>query len=294
MNIVAVQNIGPMGPAEGKPLVYNWPIYVHAARLLMPLVLVMLLMRKPNRTRDAWLVLLPALAIPVLVGWVTEQVGGNGIAGLVEDAMAMFLFALAFLWLLAYRLENLPRTTILARVISIFLAAGVIGLIGVSYLGLDVMLVPKAFVCMVLIGAFLAVMALTFYKSRKRYGPLRFLVRLFIIVVVGGATVVTGFAVLLWALSRVLTGGSFNINQLISTLSGEIPASAIGSAAFFLVLFPFLALALWAPTYRRRFHSIFRLPGMQPPDDSAYNGPLPELPVTGDRQTVEEPPDASD
>ncbi|OQB39988.1 MAG: hypothetical protein BWY09_00900 [Candidatus Hydrogenedentes bacterium ADurb.Bin179] len=36
----------------------------------------------------------------------------------------------------------------------------------------------------------------------------------------------------------------------------------IGGSVLFVFMLPFLALALWFPTYHARFHAIFRLPGM--------------------------------
>jgi hypothetical protein len=47
--------------------------------------------------------------------------------------------------------------------------------------------------------------------------------------------------------------------------------SFIGGSTLFLLLLPFVALALWSPAYRPRFHAIFRLPGMDFKRDLVYS-----------------------
>jgi len=296
LTIVGIQDIGPLWPREGKAVAYHWPVYIHAARLIIPLVLVALLLRRPNRARGAWWVLLPPLVLPAAALWVAEKMGESEISdamGFVGDNMTLFFFALAFLWLMSYRLGNLSRLHTFTQALGLLALAGSIGLLGVSFFGYDAMLILKAFVYSVFIFVFLAAMALTAFMSRKRYTPLWFLFHFFIILVVGIAAVGTALSVLLMTLVGGITGGGLGMEYLVTMVVGQMTVSAFTGLVLFLLLLPFLALALWCPVYRQRFHAIFRLPGMRPAGDSAYNDLTHEVPMTGEEPSAGEPPETT-
>ena len=72
LTIVGIQDIGTAGPREGEPVAYYWPVYIHMVRLIIPLALVALLFRRPNRARGAWWVL-PLALIPLVTGlWIAD------------------------------------------------------------------------------------------------------------------------------------------------------------------------------------------------------------------------------
>jgi hypothetical protein len=301
LTIVGIQDIGPLWPREGKPVAYHWPVYIHAARLIIPLILLALLLRKPNRRLSAWWALFPTLALPVAALWVAkkmvEEMGETmieGVTGFLGDSITLILFAMAFLWLTADRLGNQPRPKAFAGVMGMLALAGSIGLLGVSALGFDAMLILKAFVYAVFVAVFLAVMALTAFESRKRYTPLRFLIRFFIILVVGISAVGTLLSMLLMTLAGFFMGGGFDMDYLAEIVMGQMMGSAFIGLVLFLLMLPFLALALWCPVYRQRFHAILRLPGMQPAEDSVYNGLTTELPMTGEEPPAGGPPVTTD
>ena len=301
LTIVGIQDIGPAGPREGKPVAYHWPVYIHAARLIIPLILLALLLRKPNRRLSAWWALLPTLALPVAALWVAkkmvEEMGETvieGVTGFLGDSITLILFAMAFLWLMADRLGNQPRPKAFAGVMGMLALAGGIGLLGVSALGFDAMLILKAFVYAVFVAVFLAVMALTAFESRKRYTPPRFLIRFFIILVVGISAVGTLLSMLLMTLAGFVTGDGLDMEYLSEIVAGQMMGSAFIGLVLFLLLLPFLILALWCPTYRQRFYAIFRLPGMQMAEDSVYNDLRIEVPMTEEDPPAGEPPETTD
>lgn len=297
MTIVGIQDIGPLWPREGEPVAYHWPVYIHATRLIIPLVLVALLLRKPNRRLGAWWVLLPSLVLPVLALWILEpllEIDLGDIMGFLSDSVFLVLFALAFLWLTADRLGNQPRPKAFAGALGTFTLAGGVGLLGISALGFDPMLILKAFVYAVFVAIFLAVTALAAFESRKRYTPLRFLIRFFIILVVGIGAVGTALSAMMMLLAGFFIGGGIDMEYLPEIVVSQMMGSALVGLVLFLLLLPFLALALWCPVYRQRFYAILRLPGMQSEEDSGYNAPMLEIVVTGEVPPVAEPPETTE
>lgn len=286
-----------MWPREGKPVAFYWPVYIHAARLIIPLALLALLLRKPNRARGAWWVLLPPLVLPVAALWVLEQLWNmdlGGVTGFLGDGITLPLFALAFLWLSSYQLINLPRPKAFSGALGTLGLAGIIGLLGVSSFGYDATLILKAFLYVLFVAVFLAALSLAAFESRKRYTPLRFLFRFFIILVVGIALVATALSMFMVLSLGFLMGNSLGVFGWVEIIVGQMTVSAFAGGVLFLLLLPFLALALWCPIFRQRFHAILRLPGMRLEGDNDYNDLSPEVPVMEDSPPAGEPPETKD
>jgi len=297
LTIVGIQDIGTAGPREGEPVAYYWPVYIHMVRLIIPLALVALLFRRPNRARGAWWVL-PLALIPLVTGlWIADAGDAIGLfdfVGVLIETVTLPFFALAFLWLMADKLGNLPRLRTLTLAVGTLVLAGIIGLLGVSAFGFDAILNVKAFIYAVFVVVFLVAMSLAAFVCRKRYTPVRFLLWLFLILVVGTAVTGTALSMLLMLMAGFLMGGGFSLLYLAPMLMSQMTMSALAGLVLFLFVLPFLVLAFWCPFYRRRFYAILRLPGMQTKEDSVYNDPTPEMPVTGDNPPVEESPDTTE
>ncbi|OQB35605.1 MAG: hypothetical protein BWY09_02239 [Candidatus Hydrogenedentes bacterium ADurb.Bin179] len=210
--------------------------------------------------------------------------------GLLIETVTLPFFALAFLWLMADNLGNLPRLRTLTLAVGTLVLAGIIGLFGISAFGFDAMLTVKAFIYAVFVVVFLVAMSLAAFVSRKRYTPLRFLLWFFLILVVGTAVTGTALSMLLMLMAGILMGGGFSLLYLAPMLVSQMTMSALAGLVLFLFVLPFLVLALWCPFYRKRFYAILRLPGMQQEEDSVYNDSTPEIPETGEVPLVEEPP----
>lgn len=297
LTVVGIQEIGPLWPREGKPVAYHWPVYIHATRLIIPLALVALLLRKQNRRLSAWWVLLPSLVLPVLALWILEplvEIDLGDITGFLTDGVSLVLFALAFLWLTADKLGNQPRPKAFAGAMGTLALAGSIGLLGISALGYDAMLILTAFLYVVFVAIFLAVMTLTAFESRKRYTPLRFLIGFLIILVVGISAVGTALSTVMMLLAGFFVGGGIDMVDVGQAMAGQMMGSAFIGFILFLFVLPYLALALWCPIYQQRFHAIFRLPGMQPAEDSVYNDLGIEVPMTEEDPPAGEPPETTD
>lgn len=275
MEIVGIQDIGPLGSSEGEPVLIYWPVYFHLVRLIPALIVVLLLLRAPNRTRSAWWILLPAVLLPVLSSWILELSVGTPFIHYLHDGVVLFLFAAAFLWLLADKITDVPRLDAFFRAAGLLLLAGVIGLFAVSVLGPGLFLIPVGFVYAVLAFTMLVALALAGVACRKQYSPGRFLFWLF-------ASYFGGFLVIMFLLfgcvliMRFLLMG-FDSRQMIFFLPGVLLASMLAGWVLVLPVLPYIALALGAPAYRARFHGIFRLPGMVPEEDR-----MPEEHAAGD------------
>lgn len=297
LTIVGIQDIGPAGSREGEPVAYYWPVYIHMVRLIIPLALVVLLFRRPNRARGAWWVL-PLPLIPLVTGlWIADAGDATNLfdfVGLLIETVTLPFFALAFLWLLADKLGNLPRLRTLTLAVGTLVLAGIIGLLGVSAFGFDAILNVKAFIYAVFVAVFLVAMSLAAFVSRKRYTPLRFLLWVFLILVVGTAVTGTALSMLLMLMAGILMGGGFSLLYLAPMLVSQMTVSALAGLVLFLFVLPFLVLALWCPFYRKRFYAILRLPGMQPEEDGVYNDLGIEVPMTEEDPPAGEPPETTD
>jgi hypothetical protein len=266
LRIVGIQDIGPMGPKQGEPTFYYWPVYAHASRLFPLLLLMFLLARRPNRNRGAWWIL-PALALPLLFNFGLERTGVTQYIPHVHDSYAILIIAMTLLWLMADKLTDLTRKRALMNAVILFVLAGIIGLFSFSSLSMDgTAMAYGAFAI-----AALATIILPGVMCRKHYSPKRFLLWYIIIALPIGAAFAALVAALVTFLPPLFTGDSISMGFVRFHLSSTILPAALGSGALSIAVAPFIALALWVPVYRRGFHAIFRLPGMDFGQDEAYN-----------------------
>jgi hypothetical protein len=118
----------------------------------------------------------------------------------------------------------------------------------------------------------LAALFLSGLACRKRYTPGRFLIRLFAITVLGFG----GIWILLHAIFRImplLLSDEISFNRIRWVIQDEMVPVLIAFPVLFVILLPFMALALRTPVYRTRFHAIFRLPGMAFQEEAMYSDP---------------------
>ena len=241
-----------MGSHDVPEIIFYWPPYLHIAGVVMPLVLVALLLRTTNRSRSAWGMALPVIML--LVGiWGLEKSNvihftySNDISIFLNvisyDGIQGMLFAMAFLLLLSDKLIGLTRVAALVYAVLILACAGVFVLFDVHAQRLDTYIIPAMLAYCTFASTTLAALTLAGIECRKRYTPLRFLIWFFIIFLIVAAIV-----------------------QFV------VPKLLLWEGIFLLLLLPFLVLLLWVPLYRRRFHAILRLPGMDFESPGAYNG----------------------
>ena len=273
--IVASQDIGSLGPPESSPASIHWRWYYHCPALgLWVLLAALLIVVKPNRRLQAWLIWLPVLAVSL--GWsmlarllfMPPQGAEPG-----GDFFATLAASWAAVWLLAPWLAGRRVATALAVALLTMLCAG--GLFYLSAYDMDsaegrdfsLILYPAAAL------ALLLATALTARFCRQAYRPRRFLAWLLLwtlvvpIVSIPVVAIVTG----------VLAGEGlldFAVMLVMAVFPWLIGGAVLGGALY-LVNLPFLLLAMRNAFFGARFQDVLRL-------TPAVSGPVQVAETAGD------------
>ena len=126
LRVVASQKIGELGPSSGSPVVFHWRWYYHFPDWsIWATMLVLVIVPRANRHRQAWLILLP-LGLVLLV-WRMPLM----LLGFPDDTTEKIGFIVAWVavgwtmvWLLGHWLKNRYRT------VTFFLALGLMLVVG--------------------------------------------------------------------------------------------------------------------------------------------------------------------
>ncbi len=261
LKIVASQDLGKLGSKEGKSVVYDWKWYYSASSLTLWLLLVsVLVLVKANRNPRAWLIFIPLLAVNLC--WTVLK----KIIPLPSSAMPMFdqLFAsltmgISVLWLLGHKLGNRNRfiTFLLALVTMAVLC--VVGALSYSGLAFSQYTIGSVVIFSVLTLVMLLAFVFAGYCCRKRYSNLRFMLWL---------------AVWTVAVCMVIILGYFGIAVIIMNIMGNIPSmwifmllqvfvtGLVLGGCLYVIMLPFMILALRSSFFRERFFACLRLKSM--------------------------------
>ena len=136
------------------------------------LVLILLLQRKPNRTRQAWMVLIPFLLTYTLLLLVNRALVSMGMDITLLISVPI---SLAALWLLSYKLEPLSRSRTFFGAAAILAAMGFVN--AVCHSGLSPDILNERLALLYLVGACAILLAMTVARffCRKSYSPTRFM-----------------------------------------------------------------------------------------------------------------------
>ena len=257
-----------------EPVVYYWPAYIHAVRLVPLLALLLLLVRKSNRVLSTYW-MLPAVAVPLAFNWGLEKSGATRYIYWVHDSYLVLVITLVWLWLLSDLLINRGRIMKCILTIVILALAGSITQLSLTFFKSGVWMTywttQIAIVAALLIASALATILLTIFACRKQYSLRRFRQWLEIIIMPIGGSIAALIAAIIIYGEPLIAGRSLTMDFVLHKLTDTVLPAALGSGALFIAVAPFVALALWAPAYRKRFHAIFRLPGMDFGADERYN-----------------------
>jgi hypothetical protein len=264
LSIVASQDLGGAGVIESSPVVVHWRWYHHVPSLGLWGVLVALLLLVPaNRSAQAWLIVLPVLAIQL--GWsmlarllslpvaVAENFGGVLVALTVSWAAV---------WLLAPWLSRrlVPVGLVLALVLM-----SVVGAV-YSFSAYDMGSMDQAGFSIVsfALGSFLLLSStvLAAFSCRRWQRPEFYWawLLLWIMVVALVLPMVLGGILLVGPIIALSGGGAMELAfMLASMLIGLLIVGGLSGAMIYLVNLPFLLLARKSPLYRARFENALRL-----------------------------------
>lgn len=255
LKVVVSKDIGSLGPAEGTPVMVYCPIGASIRSVVMWPVLLVLLLRKPNRVRQAWTLLLPLVALYLVLRIVESRMDGYTLFYLNRHACAILC---EFLRLLTTGLALLLATSDwikgrsrVLRLLQVFLLLYLPGLVPIL-LSAPVVLnttfwaVAFAFFVLAFLTGHALLHALLRWLSGSR--ELGWTLGLALTLALGP---LLAFAVIARLLSRSL--------QLQSTWEAFRMALTLSQAFTgpYLVLSGFLLLALFVPFYRRRLAQCF-------------------------------------
>lgn len=245
-----------MGPREGPAISVHCPIWDSLRGGFLWLVLFGLLMRKPNRTRQAWLILFPLLMVYLIFCIVLSKINSSFIRHPLE--MNIYLILCESLKIFALSLAVLLTISDLIKVRSgllrfllvffvLFLAAG----IGTS-LNVPAIFTPGTWT------AGFGVLLLIFMVGHKLIAALlRRLFRERFTWLYAGFYLVLGICPILIIGGIVwIQGRSTQVLSPTETFRALIFLFGAVSVPYF-VFFCFALLALVSPFYRRRFANCF-------------------------------------
>ncbi|MHC4085349.1 MAG: hypothetical protein ACYSWZ_02895 [Planctomycetota bacterium] len=254
LRIVASQDIGELGPKEGKAVIYNWKWYhsVLPLSLFFTLVLILVFVRA-NRTPRAWLIFVPLLIVNLL--WsLLSKILGVGSANMVVFSVLFhsYTVGIASLLLLGHKIANRRRFITFLLALAIMAVASLIGVISYgmtdfSNEGLAIIIILGVLALSMLLG-----FVLSGRRCRNHYSNLRFMLWLALWCVV----VCTVITAVFYSIMFVISGSSVPILILLAfVLIGLV----FGLCAYVIIV-PYMILAFRSPFFRQRFYDCFHLP----------------------------------
>jgi hypothetical protein len=224
--------------------------------LWLALILVFVL-PKSNRDRRALLIIAPLVVVNLL--WLLFKKALSMSSSNAQQFDMLFQsisISIAVMWLIAHKLGNRNHFVTFLQALALMAIIGLVG--AISYFGLNfsqqsfdtlILLIMSAFV--ILLGFVLAGR-----RCRIHYSSLRFMLYLAFWTIV--VCLVSMFVVFL-AVSIIQ-----QMNVSISSVLIMIPiVGLILGACLYVIVFPFMILAIYSPFFRERFYACLRLKSMR-------------------------------
>jgi hypothetical protein len=265
-----------LGEKESEPAVYNWKWRYSAPSLAIWAVLVVaIVLVKPNRNAQALLVLVPLLVVNVAWSFLRRVIGfpSSSVAAL-DGIIISLTVGLAVLWLLSHWLGN--RNRFLVALLALVII-GLVGIAGaVSYPSQESSLQTVASLLVAGLSALILVLGfvLAGWWCRKRYSSWRFALWLGVWTTVAGVGV---FLVLLAGMLMVWCISGVSPDDLHTVVGIVLLTGLIFGGCTYVVVLPFMILAIWSRFFRQRFYACLRLKSMSVETKAEPNPPLPEV-----------------
>ena len=263
MKIVASQELGNLGPRKSEPTLFRWQWYHHVPSLALWVVIFMLLVLvKGNRNRQAWLILLPLLAVTVISRMIPRLFL---LSPATVEAFASFSVSIAAAWAVVWLLSHwLAKCHATAGFFLALMAMLMVG--GLSYASIYGISSARELVywwgpygtCVL---ALLLAMMLSGFNCRRQYRPGRFAAWLLLWTIALPIAFLPVVFVIPMALAVAFT--AFGLLEFVMILVVSLFLGGLLGGALYLLNLPFLFLAVRCPFYRNRFHNAFRLKGVR-------------------------------
>jgi hypothetical protein len=258
LRVVASQDIGELGAKESSAVTYNWKWYYHIAGFVLWVVLISaLLLVKANRNRRAWLILIPLLIVNLLF-LIFKQILPFSAAD--AERFNMFFDSLtigvSLLWLLGHKIGG--RSGFTTFLLALVIMAGVC-VVGTASYGMTEFS-PQTWSILTLFAVSVFSMLLGFvlsgWRCQKRFSRLRFMWCLAVWVV---AVCMAGMLVL-YAIMMISVS---NFSLSLAKLAIVVFTTGMGLGLFlYVMLFPYVILALRSSFFGERFYACLRLKSM--------------------------------
>lgn len=258
---------------------FQWRWYYHVPALaLWALIVLLLVVPKANRHRQAWLILIPLAVVLIvwrmlahLLSMSDDPSGTEGLGFYVVSAT----MAWSMVWLLGHWLASR------FRYVTFFLSLGMmlaIGLLSCYCHFADTDNRASLLICYsICVVILLLATTLAGYFCRKKYSPRRFLGWLIVWNVLVAMGVLLPFVGIVTLVTTIMhPGPQLDVGGTVVTAVITVVVSIFLGGVLYLLNLPFLILAQKSPFYRERFESMFLAgktdaapPGGLIPGDSA-------------------------
>ena len=257
MKIVPSQDLGNLGSRDGAAVIYNWKWYYSVPTLVLWVMLVLaIVLVKANRNPSALLILVPLLITNLLWSIFKKVVGFPSTQAEIFNMLFYSLTAgIAILWLLGHKLGNRSRFVTFLLALAIMAVVGLAG--AISYAGLEFsrQTVSVLFLLAILVFAMLLGFVLTGWWCRKRYRPVSFMLWLAVWIVAANLVGMLVVYSIVFSVQRVSVS--------ISALLIQVPlAGTIFGIYLYVIVFPYMVLALRSSFFRKRFFACLHLKSM--------------------------------
>jgi hypothetical protein len=223
---------------------------------LWAVLLLSIILDKANRNPHALLVLVPLLIVNLLWSIFKKAMGfPSAQAEMFNMLFYSLTVGIAILWLLAHKLGNRSRFVTFLLAFTIMAFVSLTGAISYGGLELSQQTVEVLLLLAILVFAMLLGFVLTGWWCRKRYRPVSFMLWLAVWTVAANLVSMLVFYSIVFVARRV----SVPISTVL--ILALIAGSVLG-AFLYVVVFPYMILALRSSFYRQRFYACLRLKSM--------------------------------
>lgn len=260
LTLVASSDLGGLGAKDGSPVPYHWVLPGIAPFLLPWLIILVLLVLKPNRCAAAWMIWLP-LGCVVVLTQSTPSFLPSG-ANFLLDAIAALAIGLAAVWLLAGYLR--PQNRFVSFLCVLLALAGSSLLAMVAKQGVSLLTVESfseslvtGIVLAVAVLATAAALSLCGLVCHGRYRPLG--LYLWLLLMLAGVWLV--IVVPYFTLVVIASSGRVAWNSWPEFFIPVLVVAVINYAT----LLPFIILSSASPFYCRRLKALLQVKPVVPP-----------------------------
>jgi hypothetical protein len=257
LTVVPIRDLGSAGAIEGTPVLVNCPLRDSFRSIyLWFAVFALLLLRRVNRSRRAWAILLPLVMIYAVLYVAENKPDGPMtwyasiyIRSFVYESLRALALGLALLLAVADLITARSRLVRRMLALAVVLMGGLTAIIQNAPVAMNTPFLAVAFAVIVLLSTLgLGIITRLLHWLLGR-DDARWHAAVFLALCVGPILLIQGMRLL-------LLGGQ---GGLLSTLNQIIMAAAVSQVVFapYFVFFCFAVLALLSPLYRQRFAHCF-------------------------------------